>query len=140
MRFVRAEGRGLALRFLGNYTLADLPARFAALGDVHLGAFPSRAWESYGLVPDELMALGVPVWVSDRGAPKERVGRAGRVLAAEDAAAWTSALSEVLADPAALERERLALPVRVRTAADAVRELEELYRGLIGAPRTPLSP
>jgi hypothetical protein len=37
---LRAEGRGLTLRFLGNYTLADLPARFAALGPVHLGAFP----------------------------------------------------------------------------------------------------
>jgi glycosyltransferase involved in cell wall biosynthesis len=82
------------------------------------------------------MALGLPVWVSDRGAPKERVGRAGRVLAAEDASAWTRALSEILADPAALERERLALPAHVRTAADAVRELEELYLSLIAARTT----
>jgi len=130
---LRAEGRGLALRFLGNYTLDSLAARFAELGPVHLGTFPSRAWESYGLVPDELMALGLPVWVSDRGAPKERIGRAGRVLPALDPGAWTRALREVLADPAALERERLALPERVRTAADAVRELEELYLRLIAA-------
>lgn len=133
---LRSEGRGLALRFLGNYTLADLAPRFAALGPVHLGAFPSRAWESYGLVPDELMALGLPVWVSDRGAPKERVGRAGRVLPAGDAAAWTRALSDVLSDPAALERERLALPAHPRTAADAVLELEQLYRTLIARARS----
>jgi glycosyltransferase involved in cell wall biosynthesis len=129
---LRAEGRGIELRFLGNYTLAELPARFAALGPVHLGVFPSRAWESYGLVPDELMALGLPVWVSDRGAPKERVGRAGRVLAAEDPAAWTRALSAVLADPAALERERAALPSTARTATDAAHELDALYRALVG--------
>lgn len=129
---LRREARDVPLVFAGNYTLPELPARLAALGAVHLGAFPSRAWESYGLVPDELMALGLPVWVSDRGAPKERVGSAGRVLPAEDAAAWTRALSGVLANPAELERERLALPARVRTAAEAAREIGELYARLRG--------
>jgi glycosyltransferase involved in cell wall biosynthesis len=128
---LRAEGRGVTLSFLGNYTLGELPERFARLGEVHLGAFPSRAWESYGLVPDELMALGLPLWVSDRGAPRERIGRAGRVLPAGDAEAWRRALAAVLAEPAQLERERAALPARVRTAADAARELDALYRGLI---------
>jgi glycosyltransferase involved in cell wall biosynthesis len=125
---LRALGGDLALRFLGNYTLADLSTRFAALLPVHLGAFPSRAWESYGLVPDELMALGLPVWVSDRGAPRERIAQAGRVLPALDAGAWTRAFREVLAHPEILERERRALPARVRTAADAAQDLERLYR------------
>jgi glycosyltransferase involved in cell wall biosynthesis len=128
---LRALGRGLTLRFLGSYSHADLAARFAALGPVHLGAFPSRAWESYGLVPDELMALGLPVWVSDRGAPRERIAGAGRVLPAEDAAAWTRELARALAEPESLERERLALPTKVRTASEAVRELEALYAHLV---------
>ncbi len=132
---LRRLAQGVALVFRGPYALRELPARLAEVGEVHLGAFPSRAYESYGLVPDELMALGVPVWVGDRGAPKERVGAAGRVLPAEDAAAWTRALAAVLADPAALERERLALPGHVRTAADAARELDALYRGLLVRPR-----
>lgn len=127
---LRGEGAGLTMAFLGNYTLADLPARFLAVGGAHLGVFPSRAWESYGLVPDELMALGLPVWVGDRGAPRERVGAAGRVLPAGAPAAWTEALAAVLADPAVLERERRALPERARTAADAVRELDALYARL----------
>lgn len=127
---LRAAAGDVRLEFRGAYALRDLPARLRELGDVHLGAFPSRAWESYGLVPDELMALGLPVWVSDRGAPRERVGGGGRVLPAESARAWTRALSEVLADPSALERERLALPAHARTAADAARELDELYRRL----------
>jgi glycosyltransferase involved in cell wall biosynthesis len=127
---LRREGAGVTLSFLGNYTLGGLPARFLEVGGAHLGVFPSRAWESYGLVPDELMALGLPVWVGDRGAPRERVGPAGRVLPAADPAAWTSALGRVLAEPAALERERAALPKRPRTAVDAVRELDALYARL----------
>ena len=67
---------------------------------------------------------------SDRGAPRERVGRAGRVLPAEDAGAWTRALAAVLADPAELECERAALPARVRTSTDAARELDALYARL----------
>jgi glycosyltransferase involved in cell wall biosynthesis len=129
---LRREARGVRLVFEGKYTHAELPARLAALGGAHLGAFPSRAWESYGLVCDELMALGLPAWVSDRGAPRERVGRAGRVLPAQDPGAWTRALAGVLADPSELERERAALPTRARTSADAARELDALYARVRG--------
>jgi len=131
---LRRTGEGVRLTFAGSFTHADLAATLARLGGAHLGAFPSRASESYGLVPDELMALGLPVWVSDRGAPKERVGRAGRILPAEDPAAWTRALASVLAHPEELERERAALPARMRTTADAARELDALYARLKRAP------
>lgn len=132
---LRGLADGVRLKFHGAYALRELPARLQAAGGAHLGAFPSRAWESYGLVPDELMALGLPVWVTDRGAPKERVGRAGRVLPAENPQAWTRALAGVLAEPAELERERLALPEHVRTAADAARELDALYAQLVADAR-----
>jgi glycosyltransferase involved in cell wall biosynthesis len=117
--------------FSGNYELDHLAERVRASLPLHLGAFPSRAQETYGLVPDELRALGLPTWVSDRGAPRERLGAEGRVLPAEDPAAWSSALLSVLRDPSALERERQALPARPRLASDAVRELEALYRTLL---------
>jgi glycosyltransferase involved in cell wall biosynthesis len=130
---LRRAGAGARLVFAGTYTHSDLAATLARVGGAHLGAFPSRAFESYGLVPDELMALGLPVWVTDRGAPRERVGRAGRILPAEDPAAWTRALAAVLADPAELERERAALPARMRSTADAARELAALYARVVRA-------
>lgn len=133
-RLRRAAG-DVALTFAGGFEHAGLAARVRGLGPLHLGLFPSLAWESYGLVPDELRALGLPVWVGDRGAPKERIGAAGRVLPVGDpeaaAPAWASAFAEVLEHPERLEAERQAIPARAREARDAVRELEPLYRRLL---------
>jgi glycosyltransferase involved in cell wall biosynthesis len=120
------------ISFVGNYTTDTVDERIAEVGAAHLGVFPSRAFESYGLVPDELWACGLPVWVSDRGAPKERIGAAGRVLPAADPRAWASALAEVLEDPDRLERERRSVPERARTCVEAVLELEEIYGSLLG--------
>ncbi len=126
-----AEAGGLPIAIEGPYDLARLVA-LAAGADV--AAFPSRAYESYGLVVDEALALGLPVWVADRGALGERVGGAGRVLPAEEPAAWTAAFREAQADPELLERQRAALPTRSRTAVDAARELEAIYRRILGTP------
>jgi len=128
---LRAAADGLALRFHGDYRLETLGQRLAELGGAHLAALPSRVEESYGLVVDEALALGLPVWVSDRGAPKERVGAAGRVLPAADAAAWTRAFDGLFDDPGRLAAERAAVPAHGRTAADAARELEALYRSVL---------
>lgn len=125
---LRAAAGELSLCFGEDYSMASLGKVFRAAGGAHLGVFPSRACESYGLVPDELLALGLPVWVSDRGAPQERIGAAGRVLPAGDPKAWTKAFCEVLATPDILEMQRKAVPPVGRTAADAARELEALYR------------
>jgi glycosyltransferase involved in cell wall biosynthesis len=131
---LRSLAGGLRLVFAGSYGLAELGQRLRAAGGAHLGAFPSRAWESYGLVPDEFQALGLPAWVSDRGAPRERIGGGGRVLPAEDPSAWARAFAQVLAQPELLERERAALPPRARTAAEAARELDRVYRRLLARP------
>lgn len=127
---LRREARGFALTFLGGYERDALAARLREAGGAHLAALPSRAFESYGLVVDEALALGLPTWVSDRGAPKERVGEAGRVLPAADPLAWSRAFAEVLADPARLERQRRAIPERLPSALDACRTLDEIYRAL----------
>ena len=128
---LRGAARGLVLRFHGPYELATLSERVSALGGAHLAALPSRVHESYGLVLDEALALGLPAWVADRGAPKERVGAAGRVLPAADPAAWTRAFRELLEHPDALAAARRAVPERGRTAADAAAELERHYERLL---------
>ena len=96
-----------------------------------MGSLPSRAGESYGLVLDEALALGLPVWVSDRGALHERVADAGRVLPAEKPEAWANALRDLLENPSLHARERARVPAALPTAADAARRLEALYRTLL---------
>ena len=112
--------------FLGPFDLLTLSGRLRDLGGCHLAVLLSRAHESYGLVVDEALALGLPVWVSDRGAPKERVGGAGLVLPAEDVSALARALEEALGDPGLLARQRSAVPLALPTAEDAARSLEGL--------------
>ncbi len=123
--------RGPRLTFGGGYRPEELAQRVEALGGAHVVALPSRVRESYGLVVDEARALGLPVWVSDLGAPKERVGAGGRVLPARDPAAWRAAFQEVLGAPETLAAERRAQPPLLRTAADAALELEDLYRDVL---------
>ncbi len=117
--------------FHPSYSPEELSERVAALGPMHLALLPSRVSESYALVVDEALALGLPVWVSDRGAPRERVGAAGQVLPAQNPEAWAEALHEVLRRPDILERQRAAVPSGGRTAKDAALELQELYRELL---------
>ena len=127
----RAAG-ALPLSVRGSYDAALLST---LAREADLVALPSLALESYGLVVDEALALGLPVWVSDRGALGERVGAAGRVLPAGDPSAWTEAFVAVVDDPAELEAERDAVPARVRSARDAAADLVELYEGVLGEAR-----
>jgi len=126
---LRTAAGSARLHLLGRYDPSTLPARLASLGGCHLAALPSRAHESYGLVVDEALALGLPTWVSDRGAPQERVGAAGRVLPAADAAALAVALESAYDDPAALARERSAAGARYDVAAATADRLAALLGG-----------
>ncbi len=137
---LQREAGGGKLTFGGGYAVESLAQRVAELGGAHLAAFPSRVAESYGLVLDEAHALGLPVWVSDRGAPKERVGEAGKVLPAEDSEAWRKAFSSILAQPDTLESARRAVSDASRTADHAARDLEEIYRRLLGGSPPTASP
>jgi glycosyltransferase involved in cell wall biosynthesis len=130
---LRARAGGLELRSHGGYALDELCERVEALGGFHLAALPSRVHESYGLVLDEALALGIPTWVSERGAPRERLGGAGQVLPAEDPAAWTAAFAALLREPARLAAQRAALPERIPAARDAALELEACYARLLDA-------
>mgnify|MGYP001627283211 CR=1 FL=1 len=79
-------GAGLgSLRVLGSYTRETLCDRIEAAG-VSLALLPSVCPETYSYVVDEIMEMGLPLAVLDRGAPPERVRHypLGRVLKGDD--------------------------------------------------------
>jgi glycosyltransferase involved in cell wall biosynthesis len=103
-RDVLAAAGGARVRFRGPYDDARL---LELAREADLAVFPSRLEESYGLALDEALDLGLPCWVSDRGALPERLaarGAGGRVLPAGAPQAWAQALRAVLAEPTALAR------------------------------------
>jgi len=71
-------------------------------GAVDLACFVSALHESYSFTVDEAACLRIPVLVSDRGAPKERVGDWGRVVPAEDPDALETAIESLYEQPEAL--------------------------------------
>ena len=87
------------LELFGAYERAELE-RVATR--CQLAAFPSKALESYGLVVDEALALGLPALVSDTGdgatpgALAERLGGAGLALPRPVDAAGQTAWSDAL--------------------------------------------
>jgi glycosyltransferase involved in cell wall biosynthesis len=74
---LRAAGTRFALEREAGYDRARL-LRLPAEAD--LAVFPSRAAETYSLVVDEALALGLPLLVTDRGAMAERAGGAALVV------------------------------------------------------------
>ncbi|MCA8979963.1 MAG: glycosyltransferase [Planctomycetes bacterium] len=138
-----SEVGGESVVIEGEYELADWP-RLAAEHDICL--LPSLAAESYGLVAEEALALGLPTWVADSGALPERVESAhaadscaGRVLPAGSPEAWTEALLELVESPGRLHHARRLLPRRTRSVHDSALQLLDLGRALLAAdPRLPL--
>jgi glycosyltransferase involved in cell wall biosynthesis len=84
---------GPAVRFTGA-----LPRRAVQdwLGRARVCAFPSRWFETFGLVLPEAMAAGLPVIASDLGGTPDVVGSdgAGLLVRPGDPAAWADALSQ----------------------------------------------
>ena len=131
---LRSEAGSLQLELHGSYDAREL--RRLARG-CDLAAFPSRAFESYGLVVEEALALGLPTWVSDRGALPEVLHRAahfgslpGGVVRAESPSAWRTVVRELVADPEKLQDAAARVPARLKTAADTTRDLLEIFSTL----------
>lgn len=128
---LHAAAGSLALELEGRYDGARLAQRAA---EADIAAFPSRAQESYGLVVEEALALGLPVWVSDRGALSEVLADAagrgplpGGVLPAEDPAAWTRELQRLVDLPGRLHDARALVPSAPRTVESAVEQQLRIY-------------
>ena len=116
-------------------TLTCPPADLRSLADgADLAAFPSRLDESYGLVVDEALALGLPVWLSEGAPAHERLAEWGTEafsLPAEQPRAWADAFRAVQREPESLELERAGVPTDLPTAADAALRLEALYTAVL---------
>lgn len=112
--------------------------RLAAEADV--AVFPGTAAETYSLVVDEALALGLPVVVSDRGAAAERAGDAGLVVATGDVAALTATIRRLLREPDLLDRLRAAVGSRVFTIEDHARALHVRYVSRSSACAAPQHP
>ena len=96
---MRARAQRSTLELNGTFRQDELPALTRS---AELAAFPSLYLETHGFVVDEALLLDLPVLVSDRGAPKERVGARGRVLPALSVEAWRTELERLLLEPGAL--------------------------------------
>lgn len=128
MRFDGAE------RF-GPYD-RDALRTLAAAHDV--AALPSFALESYSYALDEVLRLGMPVLVSDRGAMRERVGGRGRVLPAGDVGAWVAFVVELARDPHSLDAMIEAPHEALASTLDHARAVADVYASVRGRiPRTP---
>jgi len=86
---------GARVRIVPDVADEWLPAVYRAAS---VFAFPSLA-EGYGLPALEAMAAGVPVVASHIPALAEVTGSAAVLVAPRDVAAWTSAMTTILADP-----------------------------------------
>ena len=94
---------------------------FLALNQADLLCLPSKVPESFSLVLHESAAAGVPMLVSDLGAPAQQVTEngCGLVLPCANVQAWADALSLVEQDRSVLLdwKKRLFLPLRIEEEA-----------------------
>lgn len=127
---LRRLADGLPVRWHGAYDLSRLAA---VVAECDVAVFPSRARETFSFVVEEAIALGLPVVVSDLGAPARRVAGFGRVIAVADAAPLVATLAAFLDRPETLVAMRAALPPTPHLLADHERAVHELYRAAIAA-------
>ncbi len=116
----------------GPYDREDLPRLLADLKPSFVGVF--SLWpETYCHVLNEAWSVGVPVLVSDLGAPKERVERhgGGWTLPADDPAKAYTMILEIRDDPRAYHRQQERATIRdLPSTADMAKEYEQIYRSL----------
>lgn len=126
---LRALAEGLPVTFAGAFTPADLQL---AVADYAL--LPSLADESYGLVLDEAMQLGLPVIAADVPAYRERapIGCCALYRPGDH-----DALAALLAAPATLERLLPPPPPNLATPEQVAAELLGCYREAVARRHEP---
>jgi len=132
VRELEAAAAGLRVTFHGAYGPEDLAGFGARL---HAAVFPSLCHESYSFAVDEAAALGLPVAVSDRGAPAERVAGFGEVFATGEPGALARVLRRWVEEPDRLASLRAAVPGRWPSVQDGAAGMLALYFEAAGAPR-----
>ncbi|MCV3272316.1 glycosyltransferase family 4 protein [Roseobacter sinensis] len=130
-----AQTRDLGLqgrvRFLGELEADALTARFNAAS---IFALATR-YEGYGMVLSEAMMYGLPIVSCDAGAVATTVGDAGTIVPVDDAAAFASALSDILTNPGtarALSRSAQEASLRLPSWHATARSFETVIDTLRG--------
>ena len=120
---LRDLSKGISVRFHGAYQPQDL-----LTFDLDLAIFPSVTCESYSFTLDEAVRLRLPVIVSDRGAPPQRIGGAGLIFRAGNAADLARQIQEILDAPDLLVRMRRNIrPGNLVSMEAHVAMLEKIY-------------
>ncbi len=134
--------RGLDVTFHGAYDVAELASH--PVSAVHAMVSGTRARETWGLVVDEAVALGIPMVLPRAGAFPERLREGEGVLFYEprDVESLAARLQQLVDDPALAPslRERLpALADVCPTVADHVARVTAVYEDVAaaGAPEAP---
>lgn len=132
---LRELARGLAVHFHGPYDAARLDEH--PVSAVHAFVSGTRAHESFGLVLDEAVALGLPMVLPRSGAYAERAAaRGGLFYERGDEASLARAMQGLLDEPARLPALRAELPephAFTPGIAESARDLLEVYARAIAA-------
>ncbi len=100
-----------------------------------LAVFPTRAFETYSIVVDEALSMGLPVVATRPGAQSERVGEAGRVVPANDLGALADALRFFLDPEARLRAAQATERIRIGTMDGHWMKLAAVYGELVSRSR-----
>jgi glycosyltransferase involved in cell wall biosynthesis len=137
---LRTLAQGLDVAFHGPYAASELERHPATAA--HAFVSGTRAHESYGLVLDEAVALGLPMILPRSGAYAERLreGEGALFYAPGDERALAALLARLLAEPGVLAGARERLPAAgafTPSVAEHVRAHRTLYEEVLGsgAPR-----
>ncbi len=140
VRALRQAARGLVAVFHGPFRAEELGSH--PVSAVHFMASGTRALETWGLVVDEALALGLPMILPRSGAFADRLTEGHGVLFYErgNEADLARVLASIQSDPGSVERVREKLPaVRalVPTVEDHLRTMLGIYEEVVrqGAPR-----
>lgn len=115
--------------FHGPYAPGELRER---LRGCDLAVHPSLYLETYGLVTDEALRLGLPVIVPDRGAPKERIGRLGLTFRVGEPADLARQLARFVEAPERLLALRAGKPGPLLDLGSYLESLDSIYRAALG--------
>lgn len=100
------RGQHPSLRMEHRGAFESDAALMAAASTADLAVMPSELPESYGLVADEAMAMGLPLIVGELGAPLERIQGRGWGVSIQDPGAMASLLDRLRTQPGELTAMR----------------------------------
>jgi glycosyltransferase involved in cell wall biosynthesis len=133
-RAVRELARGLDVRFHGPYAAERLDEH--PVSRVHAFVSGTRAHESWGLVLDEAVALGLPLVLPRSGAYAERLAEGAGALFydSHEPGSLARVLARLIAEPGLLAELRRSLPDPTRFCPSVEAALEPLlaiYRDVL---------